>query len=138
MSLKHTLTASVLMIFGMLTLQYFSHSEEVHPNKAFSSFPKQIGEWRGKEQFFDQKVYEVLGVSDSFMANYSTPQSKSVNLYVGFYQSQREGELIHSPKNCMPGAGWNITKTTLEELETPGFYSGKIKVIKLVLEKGNH
>jgi EpsI family protein len=27
-------------------------------------------------------------------------------LYVGYYQSQRTGETIHSPKNCLPGSGW--------------------------------
>lgn len=138
MSLKHTVIASVLMLVSLAGLRYFSHSEEIHPNKAFSAFPRQIGSWEGKEQFFDQKVYEVLGVSDSFLANYSSPEGKSVNLYIGFYQSQREGELIHSPKNCMPGAGWNISRSTIEELETPGFHSGKIRVIKLILEKGNH
>ncbi len=138
MSLKHTVIASVLMLVSLAGLRYFSHSEEIHPNKAFSTFPRQIGIWEGKEQFFDQKVYEVLGVSDSFLANYISPEGKSVNLYIGFYQSQREGELIHSPKNCMPGAGWNISRSTIEELETPGFHSGKIRVIKLILEKGQH
>ncbi len=137
MSLKHSIIASALMIFAMLALQYFSHSEEIHPNKPFSGFPKQIGQWSGKQMFFDKKIYDVLGVDDSFLANYAAPNGKIVQLYIGFYQSQREGDMIHSPKNCMPGAGWNIVQTSIEELDTPGLYSGKISVIKLLLEKGN-
>lgn len=27
-------------------------------------------------------------------------------LYVGYYDSQQKGKTIHSPRNCLPGAGW--------------------------------
>ena len=77
-------------------------------------------------------IYDKLGVDDSFLANYHTPDGRYVQLYVGYYQSQREGDLIHSPKNCMPGAGWNITDTSLEELVIPNANPVKIKVIKIV------
>ena len=33
-----------------------------------------------------------------------------VHLYVGFYESQQHGEVIHSPKNCLPGNGWFIAE----------------------------
>ena len=32
-------------------------------------------------------------------------------LYVGFYQSQRTGSTYHSPKNCLPGAGWQFVES---------------------------
>jgi EpsI family protein len=28
------------------------------------------------------------------------------SVYVGYYESQAQGNTIHSPKNCLPGAGW--------------------------------
>lgn len=28
------------------------------------------------------------------------------SMYVGFYDSQSQGKSVHSPKNCLPGAGW--------------------------------
>ena len=27
-------------------------------------------------------------------------------LYIGYYQSQRQGSSMHSPMNCLPGSGW--------------------------------
>ncbi len=57
-----------------------------------------------------------------------------VNLYVGFYQSQKEGDIIHSPKNCMPGAGWNIIDTSIESVQID--HGKSVKVIRLLLEKG--
>lgn len=58
---------------------------------------------------FEDRIYKALGVDDSILAFYRNPQSdSSIELYIGYYQSQREGDIIHSPRNCMPGAGWNI------------------------------
>ena len=137
MSLKHTLIASVIMILTMVSLNYISHAEIINPNKPFSTFPKQIGEWKGVESRFDQEIYDVLGVDDSILSNYSTSDGRHVQLYIGFYQSQKEGDLIHSPKNCMPGGGWNIVQTSLVEIPMQNTDSGKAKTIKLILQNGS-
>ena len=136
MSIRRTIIASILMILTMVCIRYLSHGEDIKPNKPFSAFPTKIGEWVGKEGRFDEKVYDILGVDDSILCSYLRPDGRQVQLYVGFYQSQREGDLIHSPKHCMPGAGWNIIHTSLEELTIPDTNPGKIKMIKLILEKG--
>jgi EpsI family protein len=138
MSFKRTIIASIIMISTMICVHYMSYSEDVKLNKPFSTFPKKIGEWTGKEEHFDQAVYDVLGVSDSYLANYSNREGNGVQIYIGYYESQREGQQIHSPKNCMPGSGWNITETSLEDITLKGDDSQKkIKVIKLLLEKDN-
>ena len=31
--------------------------------------------------------------------------SRPIELYIGYYKDQRSGDAIHSPKNCLPGAG---------------------------------
>ena len=136
MSIKHTLIASTLMCLTMIFLYYIGHTENIHPNNAFSTFPKQIGEWHGREDRFDQEVYDLLGVDDSFLCHYRDTSGRYVQLYIGFYQSQREGDLIHSPKNCMPGGGWNITFSALESLPIPATNSDGIKVVKLILQNG--
>jgi len=136
MSFKHTLTAAAIMILTTGILYSVSHGENVHPNKPFETFPKQIGEWVGKEKFLAENMLEEVGADDYFLADYNNSKGHWINLYVSFYQSQQEGDLIHSPKNCMPGAGWSIPRTSLEELEFPGDNPHKIKAIKLDLTKG--
>lgn len=138
MSLKNTLIASSLMIFTVAFLNYINHSEDVQPNKPFSTFPKQIGEWRGIEQRFDNRIYDALGVDDSYLATYRNSNGGQVQLYIGFYQSQREGDLIHSPKNCMPGAGWKIVSSSIEELDVSDTDYDKIKTIRFKLKNGIH
>jgi EpsI family protein len=127
---------SALLLASIGFLSYFSRSEAVPTRKPLNAFPKTIDSWAGQEGFFDKQVYDVLGVDDSALISYQGPEGKSVQLYVGYYQSQREGDLIHSPKNCMPGSGWNITQTSLEELTLKDKTPQEIKVIKLILEKG--
>lgn len=34
--------------------------------------------------------------------------SLSLDVFVAYYASQRAGESMHSPKHCLPGAGWEI------------------------------
>jgi EpsI family protein len=126
------------MIFTAVFLNYINHSEDVRLNKPFSTFPKQIGEWQGIEQRFDDKIYDVLGVDDSYLAAYRNSNGGQVQLYIGFYQSQREGDLIHSPKNCMPGAGWKIVNSSIEELHVSNTDYNTIKTIRFKLKNGIH
>ncbi len=129
------ISGMVLLTFAILSLH--GHGETVPPKKALSGFPKRIGAWIGKEGHFDQQVYDILGVDDSTLINYQGPQGRQIELYVGYYKSQRQGDLIHSPKNCLPGSGWNITRTSIESLTPLGGHPAQIKAIELVLEKGD-
>lgn len=125
------------MLLTFACLKLVNHAEDIDPIKPFSTFPKQIGEWVGKEERFDERVYEILGVDDSFLCTYRTTESRQVQLYIGFYGSQREGDLIHSPKHCMPGAGWNIIDTSFQELTRHNSPLEQIRVNKLTLKKGS-
>jgi EpsI family protein len=126
------------MISTAVFLNFINRSEAVQPNKPLSTFPKQIGEWSGIEQRFDDRIYDALGVDDSYLATYRNSNGGQVQLYIGFYQSQREGDLIHSPKNCMPGAGWKIVSSSIEELDVSDTDYNKIKTIRFKLRNGIH
>jgi EpsI family protein len=104
--------------------------------RPFSDVPDRIGPWQGRKGALDDDILKVLGVEEYVMLDFTRPSGRFVNLYVGFYQSQRQGDLIHSPRNCMPGAGWHIVETGREILTDPG--TGETyKVASLVLKKGN-
>jgi EpsI family protein len=133
MKYKKLIIVTVVMLFSAFILNFAKESKETPPLNKFSKFPLKIGQWQGKKDFFDQKVYDILGVDDSVLAHYKNPQNRYVQLYVGFYRSQKEGDLIHSPKNCMPGSGWNIVNSGIEEVVLKS--NKKIKVIRLNLKK---
>jgi len=136
MPLKQTLTAAAVMLLTSACLAYLTNSDDQPIKKNLSDFPMQIGDWQGTKSRFDDKVYESLGVDDSILATYRNQHGENIQLYVGYYANQRKGELIHSPKNCMPGSGWNIIETSLIPLGLTDQNEEPIKVIKLELQNG--
>jgi len=66
-----------------------------------------VGNWNAQEQPLAVEVVKVLGVSDYVNRIYFRPPNLPVQLYVGYYATQRTGDTMHSPKNCLPGAGWD-------------------------------
>jgi EpsI family protein len=55
----------------------------------------------------DTAEARVAGFSDYIRREYVTADSTSFSVYVGYYDEQRQGKTIHSPRNCLPGAGWD-------------------------------
>jgi EpsI family protein len=90
-------------------------SEPVPIRASFMLFPMTLGEWRGvQEAPFNEEMLSVLGVDDYLARVYFRSTASQVGLYIGYYRSQRQGDTIHSPLNCLPGSGWEpLSKSTL-------------------------
>jgi EpsI family protein len=74
---------------------------------AFATFPMMLADWRAMDDPpLSDDVLKVLGVDDYLSRVYQRSDGAAVGLYMGFYGSQRQGDTIHSPLNCLPGAGW--------------------------------
>jgi EpsI family protein len=112
--------------------------EETPPRAAFSTFPMQLAEWAGIEQPpLSKEVLDVLRADDYLMRAYYTPAHGSVGLYVGFWKSQRQGDTIHSPLNCLPGAGWEpVSQTTVKLADLTGVQRPGATVNRIVIQKG--
>lgn len=110
--------------------------EAVPIRRPFSLFPMQIGEWKGvQDPPLEPRVLEVLGVNDYLTRAYYLPDKSGIGLYMGYWESQRQGDTIHSPLNCMPGAGWTSrSKTTIDV--PSGIGDERIAVNRYLIEKG--
>ena len=94
-------------IAGAVCLTVISRTEAVPLREPLETFPMQIGQWTGERLDLEAATLANLGVDDYLDRAYVTPDQSAVALYIGYYQSQREGDFIHSPLNCLPGAGWS-------------------------------
>ena len=84
-----------------------SRPEPAPGRQPFERFPNQIQTWRGEPlPPMDAKILAVLGADDILNRVYFGQDRSGIGLYIGFYNSQRQGDAIHSPMNCLPGAGW--------------------------------
>src|SRR6516225_8845652 len=107
------------VLLGATTgMAYLSHGEATPPAKPLSVFPTQIA---GFSMFadwpLDKQTIDVLGVTDYLNRGYFSGSQGEVGLFVGYFRSQRTGASIHSPKNCLPGAGWQPTVSQIYELQ---------------------
>jgi EpsI family protein len=99
------------------------HTRDVLPaRQAFASFPHQIGDWTGEDVPISRDVLDVLGPGDFLSRRYrNSPPDADIDLFMAYFPSQRAGETIHSPRNCLPGSGWLPLESRRSMLSLPGF-----------------
>ncbi len=111
--------------------------EEVPPREPLQALTNQVGRWKGREApTFSDEVLAVLGADDLLNRYYLSAREPAVSLYVGYYRSQREGDTIHSPMNCLPGAGWLPIANDRAAIPIPGRHA-PIVVNRFVIRKGS-
>ncbi len=126
---------ALLMGAAALYVHRRSVAEQLPPRKDLASFPDQIGEWRGTRQNIAAEVLEVLGPGEYSQRLYQNPnESRYVDLFVAYVPNQRTGDWLHSPKHCLPGAGWVPVVSNRISLARPG--GGQIIVSRYVIAKG--
>ena len=141
-------TAVLLLIGTWLMMNSLSHGEPVIIKKPFREFPVAVADrWEGKELGMAQDVLDVLKLSDYIMRVYTPVRKPSsdvkptfstapVWVYVGYYQSQRTGATYHSPKNCLPGAGWQFAESSFVQIPVRAGSDDAITINKVLIEKG--
>ena len=120
-SLRFVLAAA-LIVAAAAFMPAHSRSEIYPPRVALDSFPHQLGDWVGTDLTIEDEVLRILGPGDFLLRDYENqhqPQP-SVNLFLAYFPTQRAGDTIHSPKNCLPGAGWAPVENTRITLSSPG------------------
>ena len=64
--------------------------------------------YRIDEQHFSAEERRVAGMSDYVSRVYFRDSVPMFATLVSYYERQTQGQTIHSPKNCLPGAGWEV------------------------------
>lgn len=106
--------------------------EPAVPREVLAGFPLSFDDWRGLDAApLDLDTMRVLGVDDYVLRSYAGSGGE-VGLYVGYYRSQRQGDTIHSPMNCLPGAGW--VPVSAGRLALPA--AGGAEVNRYLIQKG--
>jgi EpsI family protein len=97
--------------------------------------PDSLIGWAGKDFELSEAEIRVSGVSDYLFRVYDAAaeaaDSNFMTLYVGYYERQLRGKSIHSPRNCLPGAGWEALQSEVVTVETP---IGPVRVNRYLLQ----
>lgn len=109
----------VLLSVVAFVLHKHDKPEILPPRQPLSSFPLAIGDWQGTPLSLSADDLSVLGPGEFLLRNYRSSSGELVNLYIAYYPSQRTGDNIHSPKNCLPGDGWTALESERLSVRNP-------------------
>jgi EpsI family protein len=100
--------AVALLLAGTALLLHFRGNRDLIPaSEPLSQVPRTIAGRTGSDVPIDQETLDVLGVGDLLSRDYTQGgRSLPIGLLIAYYPTQRTGVTMHSPKHCLPGAGW--------------------------------
>ncbi len=130
-------TASLAAILAAtyLTASWSGQREPEELHRPLETIPYELGEWRGADEPRLRKAEEeVLRATSYLKRSYDRGPDEHASLFVAFYALQRAGEAMHSPKNCLPGSGWEIWN--YDQTAIP-FEGGDATINKYYIQRGN-
>jgi EpsI family protein len=114
-----------LLLAGCLTtLKLRGDVDRVPPTEPLALMPQNIDGLTAQDYPLDSETLSVLGDGRFLNRVYSNlsptgqPAGAPVSLFIGYFPTQRSGQSIHSPQNCLPGAGWAFLSSTVIDLPT--------------------
>ena len=111
---------AVCLAGASLALSAAREAEVVPQREALGLFPWRLAGWNGSPgATLDDQVLEVLGADEYLNRAYMAGDRAGLGLFVAYYGSQRQGDTLHSPLNCLPGAGWMPDDTRQLEVSVP-------------------
>ena len=100
----------VLLCVGAVAIFHISTRAEIIPDRPrFVSFPEQIAAWQGHAFLLKPEMEQIVRPDDYLLSDYKASDGKVVNLYAAYYASQRKNDKPHSPGECIPANGWDVT-----------------------------
>jgi len=107
-NVRFTVVAALLGA-TVIFLQARSRTELLPQRQPLATFPYRLGSWTGTDVDISSDEREILGPGDFLFRTYrnAAPAVSEVNLLLAYFSTQRAGDTIHSPRNCLPGAGWS-------------------------------
>jgi EpsI family protein len=110
-TLLRAFIAALVLVGGIFATHSFRPKEAIGPRRPLQEFPSDIGLSRSVDRPFENQVVRAIG-ADEYINRAYFGSAPPIELYIGYYKDPRSGDRIHSPKNCLPGSGWEPVHST--------------------------
>jgi len=98
--------------------------------------PSEMGSYGSEDRVLAADELAANGASDYLLRHFKNlAGAETFSVYIGYYAHQRNGKTIHSPKNCLPGSGWEPLSADVRQVPVAG---GSVPVNRYVLAQGGH
>jgi EpsI family protein len=98
---------AAIFMLGLVGRGMLQPSESRALTRPLEDLPQRFGEFAAVGDHEMSEGEELmLRADDYIIRTYASPEGQEFGLYVAYYGRQARGTSIHSPRNCLPGAGW--------------------------------
>lgn len=129
------LAPAVILALGGLGRVTIRPDRALSPTLPFADFPDRIAgfEQQGEETLTGAEL-RILRPDDYLLRTYRDIRGTDMTLFVAYYGKQTSGASIHSPRNCLPGTGWEPLRH--DRIDTPTAY-GPGQINRYLVEHGS-
>lgn len=111
-----------VLLAGLLVGAWIQPSARMELERPLSAFPESLaGHAVERELEIPEEQLAVLRPDDHLVRRYGGGEGAGFELFVAYYGKQLEGATIHSPRNCLPGSGWEPVQHRRVPLETEAY-----------------
>ncbi len=86
---------------------------------ALNVIPLEVAGWHGETLPVDAATSAVLDADVTLKRVYTRADGTAVGVFVAYFAEQQVNSQIHSPRNCLPGAGWKVRRISQETISLP-------------------
>ncbi len=117
----------------------FQRREVVPSRQPLAGLSLDQTDWKNvQEMQIDQDTLDVLKADDILSRVYQNKKNGQVaTLFVAYFETQRTGKAPHSPKNCLPGAGFVPSQSGTAEIAIAGERE-PIEVNRYIVSRGQN
>ena len=126
----------MVLAFQATATRSLNIDEEKIPIPGLHQIPMQIEGWKAfGEQSMDAGTVAYLKPDEYIMRDYMAGQGHApINVFVAYFKSLQSKYGPHSPRICLPGAGWLVSSSKIVMMPVPGRPQG-IPVNQFTMEK---
>lgn len=137
----------LMMVATVLVLRWRGNVDWVPQSRPLNLFPQTIDGLTAIDIPIDPATLKVLGKGDFLSRQYSSQPplpdgvapgagvTPPIGLFIAYFPTQRSGQSIHSPQNCLPGAGWTFASSGVTVLTDAA--GKKYRVGDYIITNGN-
>ncbi|MGQ0538239.1 MAG: exosortase C-terminal domain/associated protein EpsI, partial [Gemmatimonadaceae bacterium] len=114
------LAPAAMMAAGSVLVNLAGGQAAVRLQAPLATMPLTLAGHTGVERPISPEEQRVAGMSDHVFRVFARDSALLFTVYVGYYESQATGKTIHSPRNCLPGAGWQQVQSGRANLTLNG------------------
>ena len=150
---KYVRIFTIVLLAQAVLFYTASHGDSRPLSQPLSNFPISLPGFKMVGQgVVEKETLDVLRADDVLSRFYMrsplpdltnlTPERKlaltaaAQDLFIAYFSTQQQGQSPHSPKNCLPGSGWQPVDTGEISVPIPGM-AAPININKYVIVRGD-